>query len=361
MIIMDNCFFCSLLDSTEIYQLEDTQYFKAILDVNPSVMGQSLILSKNHQPFFPALSLEEIRSFLELLNKLRLNHFLIDQKDYNVLINNGSAAGQKVAHFSASYYPRVKNDNFTMFNLPILDISDEQLKKQFESFKKLFVQLEKQETNFEKLQDVKINTYKSDNILFETPNYYVFIDKMQFSPGHVKILPKYLDFEIKALNELSTLLKIVPIVIFEGLKPQGTNIIFDYFDNNFLIHVIPRYENDFSFTVNQNPYDLQLFLDEYNKVKGKINSYDDLKSYSKIVKKNELKDDNNSNKDVTDNNLNNSNNSNKDVTDNNFNNSSNLNNLVNNKSLDNENIKNNDKTNQNKVDHKLEHFKRKKL
>ena len=35
-------------------------------------MGQSLILSKNHQPFFPALSLEEIKDFVQLLLALRI-------------------------------------------------------------------------------------------------------------------------------------------------------------------------------------------------------------------------------------------------------------------------------------------------
>ncbi|MDD3263984.1 MAG: HIT domain-containing protein [Candidatus Nanoarchaeia archaeon] len=364
---MENCFFCSLIESKDIYLLDESTYFKVLLDINPSIMGQSLILSKNHQPFFPALNIEEIQDFLKLINKLKNDYFSMGLKDFNILINNGAGAGQKIPHFSASYFPRRDDDNFSMFNLSFMNISNEQFENQFNSFKELFVSIKPEQIKSDDLSNIETNDYVPKNIIFESMNYYVFIDENQFSPGHIKILPKYLDRKINSIIELSVLLKLVPILLFEAIKPQGTNIVFDFFDNKFLIHIIPRYENDFTFNMSQIKYDFQLYLNEYLKLKNQEKNFEDFQknenttNINPIIKKDDLNTKNsnieNTNKDILENEKTNNSDYKKENIDNKNNNEDNN---------ENTNDKNNDNNNMNNKkisieDLKLDHFKRNRL
>ena len=341
---VENCFFCSLVESKDVYLLEESKHFKALLDINSAVMGQSLILSKDHQPFFPALGIEDIQDLIILLNKLKSNYFQLGLKDFNLLINNGAGAGQKIPHFSASYFPRRDGDNFFMFNLPFMNITNEQFEKQFSTFKELFVSIKPEQIKSDDLSKIEKNNFVPMNVLFESMNYYVFIDENQFSPGHIKILPKYLDNKINSIVELSVLLKLVPILLFEALKPQGTNIVFDFFDNKFLVHIVPRYENDFSFNFSTISYDFQLYLDEYLKIKNQEENFDDFSKNENTT---------NINPNIVKTKLNEIENIKKIDLNNNTNNNIDINNT---------NLDNNPNTNgSNKKDLKLDHFKRKRL
>lgn len=258
-----NCFFCGLINSDSTFLVEESKHFKAILDINPSVIGQCIIISKEHYPFLPALSIEVLEDLIELLNKLRAKYLTMGYEDYNLLINNGTGAGQKVLHFSANFFPRSKNDGFNSLRFEFLNINSEQLETQVKSFKEMFSQIQSSQIPSNSI-DSKKNEFTPKNILIDSENYTVFLDEKQYTPGHVKILAKYLDFSIKSKKELATILKLVPIFIFEGLKPTGTNVIFDFFGNNLLIHVLPRFDNDIEFNFPKKEYDFKEFLKQIN-------------------------------------------------------------------------------------------------
>lgn len=104
----DNCIFCKLangvIPTNTVYEDED---FRVILDAAPAAKGHALILPKEH-----CADLFEIDD--ELLAKAAklAKHVVTHEKavlgcdGYNLVQNNGEAAGQTVFHFHMHLIPR---------------------------------------------------------------------------------------------------------------------------------------------------------------------------------------------------------------------------------------------------------------
>ena len=108
----DNCIFCKIIEG-EIpsHVLYEDEQFKVILDVNPATRGHALILPKNHYANLYELPEENAADVMKLAKKMmetmteRLNC-----DGFNIVQNNGEAAGQTVFHFHMHLIPRYKND-----------------------------------------------------------------------------------------------------------------------------------------------------------------------------------------------------------------------------------------------------------
>lgn len=108
----DNCIFCKIIEG-EIpsHVLYEDEQFKVILDVNPATRGHALILPKNHYANLNELPEENAADVMKLAKKMmetmteRLNC-----DGFNIVQNNGEAAGQTVFHFHMHLIPRYKND-----------------------------------------------------------------------------------------------------------------------------------------------------------------------------------------------------------------------------------------------------------
>jgi len=110
---LDNCIFCKIaageIPSTTIYEDDD---FRVILDIEPASKGHALILPKEH-----------FANLYELDDALAAKALVVAKKvitqmtevlgcdGYNVLQNNGTAAGQTVFHFHMHLIPRYKEDD----------------------------------------------------------------------------------------------------------------------------------------------------------------------------------------------------------------------------------------------------------
>ena len=110
---LDNCIFCKIaageIPSTTIYEDDD---FRVILDIEPASKGHALILPKEH-----------FANLYELDDALAAKALVVAKKvitqmtevlgcdGYNVLQNNGTAAGQRVFHFHMHLIPRYKEDD----------------------------------------------------------------------------------------------------------------------------------------------------------------------------------------------------------------------------------------------------------
>lgn len=109
----DNCIFCKIangdIPASTLYEDED---FKVILDLGPASKGHALILPKEHYANLYELDDAIAAKALVLAKKIitRMTEVL-DCDGYNVVQNNGEAAGQTVFHFHMHLIPRQLDDN----------------------------------------------------------------------------------------------------------------------------------------------------------------------------------------------------------------------------------------------------------
>ena len=110
---MENCIFCKIaagdIPSATIYEDND---FRVILDIEPASKGHALILPKEHYANLYELSDELAAKALIVAKKVITKMTgILGCDGYNVVQNNGEAAGQTVFHFHIHLIPRYKDDN----------------------------------------------------------------------------------------------------------------------------------------------------------------------------------------------------------------------------------------------------------
>lgn len=109
----DNCIFCKIaageIPSATIYEDDD---FRVILDLEPASKGHALILPKEHYANLYELS-DEVAAKALIVAKKVISKMtdVVGCDGYNVVQNNGEAAGQTVFHFHIHLIPRYKDDN----------------------------------------------------------------------------------------------------------------------------------------------------------------------------------------------------------------------------------------------------------
>lgn len=126
----ENCIFCKLangeIPTATLYEDED---FRVILDASPASKGHALILPKEHYANLYELDDEVAAKVLVLAKKMitKLTD-LLGCDGYNIVQNNGEAAGQTVFHFHMHLIPRYKDDQvglgWTMGELTDADKED---------------------------------------------------------------------------------------------------------------------------------------------------------------------------------------------------------------------------------------------
>ena len=108
----DDCIFCKLangeIPTATLYEDND---FRVILDLGPASKGHALILPKEHYDNLYELD-DEIASKVLVLAKKMITRMTkaLGCDGYNLVQNNGEAAGQTVHHFHPHLIPRYKDD-----------------------------------------------------------------------------------------------------------------------------------------------------------------------------------------------------------------------------------------------------------
>lgn len=109
---MEDCIFCKLakgvFDSATLYE---DGLFRVILDLGPASKGHALILPKEHYANIYELP-EELAMKAMALAKRMVGVMTAALKcdGFNLVQNNGEAAGQTVFHFHLHLIPRYKDD-----------------------------------------------------------------------------------------------------------------------------------------------------------------------------------------------------------------------------------------------------------
>lgn len=107
----DNCIFCKLangdIPTNTVYEDED---FRVILDAAPATRGHALILPKAHFANLYEIEDETLAKAAKLAKKvITREKELLGCDGYNLVQNNGEAAGQTVFHFHMHLIPRYAN------------------------------------------------------------------------------------------------------------------------------------------------------------------------------------------------------------------------------------------------------------
>lgn len=110
---MENCVFCNLAngiwDSATLY--EDA-HFRVILDLGPAAKGHALILPKAHYANIYEIPEELAAKAIVLAKKMAgIMTEALGCDGFNIVQNNGEAAGQTVFHFHMHLIPRYNGDD----------------------------------------------------------------------------------------------------------------------------------------------------------------------------------------------------------------------------------------------------------
>ena len=108
---MDNCIFCMIIDgkipSRRVYEDENCI---AMLDINPATPGHTLILPREHRKDLSEMDEELAGKLMMAARRIgMLQKERLGAVGFNVIQNNGEAAGQTVSHFHIHVIPRYEN------------------------------------------------------------------------------------------------------------------------------------------------------------------------------------------------------------------------------------------------------------
>lgn len=123
----DNCIFCKIangdIPSKTIYEDE---FFRVILDLGPATEGHALILPKNHYHNLYELPDDAAAKVMLLAKKMAAQMTeKLGCDGFNLVQNNGEAAGQTVFHFHMHLIPRYQNDGQTLGWKPLEPTQEE--------------------------------------------------------------------------------------------------------------------------------------------------------------------------------------------------------------------------------------------
>ncbi len=110
---MSDCIFCKIangeIPSATLYEDRD---FRVILDLGPATKGHALILPKTHYADLTEIPEELAGKATALAKKIvTAMKTALPCDGYNVVQNNGLAAGQTVFHYHVHLIPRYTDDH----------------------------------------------------------------------------------------------------------------------------------------------------------------------------------------------------------------------------------------------------------
>ena len=128
--IKDDCIFCKLANgvfpTNSIYEDED---FNVILDASPATKGHALILPKEHYDNVYEMPDALLEKTIKLAKKIiQKETDVLGCDGYNIVQNNGEAAGQTVFHFHMHLIPRYKEKNMPMVTWKPNEFPEEEMK-----------------------------------------------------------------------------------------------------------------------------------------------------------------------------------------------------------------------------------------
>jgi histidine triad (HIT) family protein len=124
------CIFCDIVDhKAHAEVLYENDHVLSFLDINPVNFGHTLVITKKHYEDFLSVPKEELDHVIRAVQAISdVIQTKLNCDGFNIVINNGSAAGQSVPHFHFHIIPRFHNDDFR-FKLNLKKYSDNLMKE----------------------------------------------------------------------------------------------------------------------------------------------------------------------------------------------------------------------------------------
>jgi histidine triad (HIT) family protein len=111
----NNCVFCAIAEG-EIpsFKIYEDDFVLAYLDINPFSKGHTLVIPKEHSSGLIETSDETLAVLISRVKKVA-NHLknVLPCDGFNILQNNGEAAGQTVMHIHFHIVPRYGKEEIT--------------------------------------------------------------------------------------------------------------------------------------------------------------------------------------------------------------------------------------------------------
>ena len=109
---MTDCIFCKIIaKEVPADLLYEDDYVIAFLDINPVAKGHCLVLPKQHYEKLEDIPEDLLKEFIVRLKKIAKILIKATEKEgFNIVVNNGKAAGQLVFHSHWHIMPRSKDD-----------------------------------------------------------------------------------------------------------------------------------------------------------------------------------------------------------------------------------------------------------
>ena len=125
----DDCIFCKIaageIPSRKIYEDSD---LIAIMDLNPTSKGHSLIIPKEHCTNIYDIDEDIAAKVMKTAKKLATKMTVALNCDgFNLLQNNGETAGKTMFHFHMHLIPRYKDADNNMLKFTSVSFSDEEM------------------------------------------------------------------------------------------------------------------------------------------------------------------------------------------------------------------------------------------
>lgn len=107
-----DCIFCDIINrKSEAEIIYEDENIISFLDIRPVNYGHTLVVPKKHFDNFLSIAKSELNY---LINGLQLISRAVEKSikadGFNIVVNNGKAAGQTVFHFHFHIIPRITND-----------------------------------------------------------------------------------------------------------------------------------------------------------------------------------------------------------------------------------------------------------
>lgn len=124
----ETCFFCNALHGKEKLDIVyEDEKFIAAMHPEPSVLGHMVLIPKQHYTIFEMIPDYEVGDMFVIANKLSISVFeSLGVQGTNIIMQNGTAAGQTVPHVALHIIPRMDNDGMD-FQWQPKQLSQEQM------------------------------------------------------------------------------------------------------------------------------------------------------------------------------------------------------------------------------------------
>jgi histidine triad (HIT) family protein len=107
-----DCIFCDIANKKENAEiLFENENIISFLDIRPVNFGHALVIPKDHYENFLSVPVKELDQLIETTQYI--SKYIkegLQADGFNIIVNNGTAAGQSIYHFHFHIIPRFEKD-----------------------------------------------------------------------------------------------------------------------------------------------------------------------------------------------------------------------------------------------------------